>query len=152
MAYLGVDPGASGAAALVDSQGFTMDWVSFKETPADIWKFIKLYGPAVDLCVVERVGARPGNGASSMFKFGASYGQILGMLVAAEIRFVNHTPTKWQKRLGLIRPKLTRAEKKRVNKAKAQELFKGSPKIIHQNADAFLIAEYARRIDLGVME
>ena len=152
MAYLGIDPGKSGAIAIVDSDGFTMDWIGFHETQHDVSKFVKLYGPMIDFAIVERVGARPGNGASSMFVFGTFYGFGLGLLVHEGIAFEIHTPSKWQKRLGLIRPKMSRAEKKKVNKEAAQRIFKDAPKIVHRNADAFLIAEYARRYRLGVCD
>ncbi len=150
MAFLGIDPGKGGAIAMVDSDGFTMDWIGFCETPHDVCKFVKLYAPAVDFAILEKVWARPGNGASSSFKFGELYGFAFGLLTYAGIRFELHSPQKWQKKLGLIRSKMSNAEKKKVNKAAAQQLFLDSPKIIHKNADAFLIAEYARRIHLGV--
>jgi crossover junction endodeoxyribonuclease RuvC len=152
MAYLGIDPGKSGAIAMVDKHGMTMDWIGLHETQSDIWKFVKLYARAIDWAIVEKVGARPGNGLSSTWKFAQSYGAALAMLIAADIPHEQHSPVKWQRRMGLIRPKLTNAEKKKVNKAKAQEVFRNSINIIHRNADAFLIAEYARRIHLGVHE
>tara|TARA_R100000655_G_scaffold84070_1_gene123664 strand:+ start:57 stop:509 length:453 start_codon:yes stop_codon:yes gene_type:complete len=149
--YLGVDPGKSGAMALVDTAGFTHDWIGFHETPHDVAKWLKLFAPAIDFAVIEKVGARPGQGTASMFKFGEKYGFAIGLLVAINIKHEFHLPSRWQKKLGLIRPKMSNAEKKKVNKAAAQALFRDSPKIIHRNADAFLIAEYARRISLGVL-
>ena len=149
MAYLGIDPGKSGALALIGRDGLTLDWIGLNETEHDVAKFIELYRPMIDLAVLERVGARPGNGAASMFKFGQSYGFCIGLLTAAKIRYQIHTPTKWQRALGLVRPKLSRTEKKKINKSMAQRLFMGSPKITNRNADAFLLAEYARRIEHG---
>jgi len=150
MLFMGIDPGKSGAVAIVDEEGTAVGWIGLHETPHDVAAFMVECAPNITFGVLERVGARIGNSASSMFKFGTSYGFCIGALTFANIRFEIHTPSQWQKKLSLLRPKLTNAEKKRVNKERAQQLFVSAHKIIHRNADAFLIAEYARRLHLGV--
>lgn len=51
---------------------------------------------------IERVSAMPGQGVSSMFRFGEGYGAVQGILAAHEIptRFVG--PTEWKKPIGLV--------------------------------------------------
>ena len=79
-------------------------------------------------------------GVVSAFTFGRSYGFLRGLLAANGIKREDVTPQKWQAELG-CRSK----GDKNVTKAKAQELWPNE-KITHANADAMLIAEYARRM------
>jgi hypothetical protein len=51
--------------------------------------------------VVERVAPMPGQGVSSTFKFGASYGAVLGILGALKIRTALVIPTTWKKHFRL---------------------------------------------------
>ena len=58
--------------------------------------------PAANLfAVVEQVQAMPKQGSSSGFRFGASFGIILGVLGALEIPYVLVHPSKWKKAMGL---------------------------------------------------
>lgn len=138
MRFLGIDPGASGAIAILSLENpelvLTM---KLTETERDVWEFIKTSGAGC--AILERVGAFPGQGVSSTFKFGASFGFCRGLLIAAQIPFALITPGVWQKNLGC----LSKGDKN-VTKAKAQELFPAL-KVTHAIADAILIAEYNRR-------
>jgi len=73
-----------------------------------------------------------------------SFGFCQGMLVAARIRFELARPQKWQTALDC-----RTGGDKNISKARAQALFPGV-KVIHANADALLLAEFARRTDLGL--
>ena len=74
-----------------------------------------------------------------------NYGMLHGFLIAAQIRAIRVTPAVWARKLGRIDPKGTpKTEKKRRNKALAQELFPHAH-VTLQNCDAFLLAEYGRR-------
>ena len=87
----------------------------------------------------------PGQGVTSMFNFGKSYGNLEAFLVAAAIPFERVTPSVWQREFGLIKKKgETHTQKKNRHKSLAQELFP-SVKVTHAVADALLIAEYGRR-------
>lgn len=135
---LGVDPGKSGALALVDSLG-AIDVFKLDNTERDIWDCLKEWREKIDCAYIERVSAMPRQGVSSTFKFGTSYGFLRGILIASEIPFEAVTPAKWQRTLGC----LTKGDKN-VTKSKAQELFPNI-KITHAVADALLIAEYGVR-------
>ena len=54
------------------------------------------------------------------------------------------------KKMGLITRGIKGVEKKRIHKQRAQELFMNSKNITLTTADAFLLAEYARRLDRGM--
>lgn len=138
--YLGIDPGKSGALALVDCDGFAAGHYPLSATERDVWDWIVARAPTINAAVLERVHAFPGQGRTSIFTFGASYGFCRALLVAAELRFELASPAKWQRALG-CRSK----GDKRVTKAKAQELFPNVA-ITHAVADAYLLAEYARRM------
>lgn len=152
--FLGIDPGKSGAVALIN--GGDVHCVTFAKTsPADLiaWLDCENYDEQnrhfanIDFCVIEKVSASPQMGVTSAFTFGQWYGLAEGILVSLGIPFERVTPQKWQKEFGLIQrgKKLGDTEKKRQNKARCQELFPGV-KITNANADAILIAEYCRRV------
>jgi hypothetical protein len=84
----------------------------------------------------------PGQGVSSSFKFGMSYGSLRMALIAHSIPFESVTPQAWQKSLHC----LSGGDKNRT-KARAQQLFPNQ-KVTHATADSLLIAEYIRRVSL----
>ena len=142
--FLGIDPGKSGACALVDGNGRYRDAIRLSETPGEIVEFLRAYcDTGIDFCAIEKVHSRPGNSGRSMFTFGASFGFCLGMLVTLRIRYVLVTPSDW---MGSMKCR-TKGDKN-VTKIKAEQLFAADlppgKKIAHWNADALLLAEYAR--------
>jgi crossover junction endodeoxyribonuclease RuvC len=139
--YLGVDPGASGALALVDEHGGHVATCRLSETLADVAAWLEhrrgLHGIA--FATLERVGAFPGQGVSSMFKFGQSAGFLEGLLVALRIPYALVGPSVWQTKMNC-----RTGGDKNVSKAAAQRLWPHVA-ITHATADALLIAEYTRR-------
>lgn len=137
--HIGIDPGANGAIAFVlcdGSQVWKMEHA--KSTEHDLAAFLASFDDAV--AYIEQVHAMPKQGVSSTFKFGRSYGFMIGLLTAHKIPFREVTPRKWQSELGC----LSKGDKN-VTKAAAQRLFPDI-KVTHANADALLIAEYCRRV------
>jgi hypothetical protein len=67
---------------------------------ANLADLLREHGPYT-FAIVEQVGARPGQGVSSMFRFGQSYGTILGVIGALTIPVRHVSPAKWKKALGL---------------------------------------------------
>ena len=81
-------------------------------------------------------------GVVSAFTFGRGLGQLEGIITALGLPLERIAPQVWQKALGC----LSKGDKN-VTKRKAQELFP-SLKITHATADALLIAEYGRRVNI----
>ena len=52
--------------------------------------------------LIEAVSAMPGNGASSMFRFGESVGVVLGVCGALQLPVQWIRPTVWKKAAGLV--------------------------------------------------
>ena len=110
---LGVDPGLSGALALFDAGTGTIKDVI--DTPTHEIRGKRHIDPQglaqimdtwtvdgkIDLAIIEEVGAMPGQGVSSMFKFGTCYGVILGLCAAFFIPTVTVRPATWKKAMGL---------------------------------------------------
>jgi crossover junction endodeoxyribonuclease RuvC len=69
-----------------------------------------------DHVVVEKVTAMPGNGATSMFSFGRSFGLIEGIVGAYEIPATYVMPSVWTKGIG-------RGLGKDASRARACELY-----------------------------
>jgi crossover junction endodeoxyribonuclease RuvC len=55
----------------------------------------------VDHCVIEAASARPGQGVSSMFNFGRSYGIAIGVLSALGVPFTEVAAVSWKRTLGV---------------------------------------------------
>ncbi|POA83658.1 hypothetical protein C1882_18075 [Pseudomonas sp. FW305-E2] len=81
---LGIDPGLSGGLSIIDEQ-FNLiaciqmptcfvDGKKRRVDPRPVFDFIELHKP--ELAVVELVGARPGQGVTSMFSFGDAFGAV----------------------------------------------------------------------------
>ena len=137
--YMGIDPGYSGAVALVGPEGKFVDCVRLSETEHDVSEFISEYASDIEFAILEKVNAMPRQGVSSTFKFGTSYGFCRALLVCHRIRFETAPPGVWQKAMRC----LSKGDK-RVTKSAAQRLFP-EEKVVHATADSMLIAEYARR-------
>lgn len=120
MSALGIDPGASGALGLISQDGTTVLGIwDMPQIDKGVVSEVLLYGvivpevieaaanDPVTIAAVERVGAMPGNGGSSMFKFGTSYGLALGaaylVLGKSTGSLVNPTPPTWKRTHKLLK-------------------------------------------------
>lgn len=148
--FFGCDPGASGAVAVVTHDGAPHGWIAGDVTDRDLLDFLRvhLFGHVHPFAVLEEVGAKPritpggervSMGAKSAFTFGGSYRALAMALTALGIPFDRVLPATWQAAMRCR----TKGDK-RVSKARAQELLP-SERITHRNADAYLLAMYARQ-------
>ena len=144
LCIMGCDPGISGAIAFFFANAPHM--VSAEDMPvcagdvdaATLADRIKQMRP--DLAIIERVHAMPKQGVSSTFRFGQSYGTIIGVVVALQIpvRFV--TPGKWKRTFNLPADKeAARAMALQTWPARSK-LF--SRKRDHNRAEAALLAKF----------
>ena len=153
MIIIGIDPGLSGAIAILDDKKV----LSIFEMPVMaegkknkrqlnsaqlvniIRENIKKNEEAV--VVVEQVNAMPGQGVTSMFNFGQTFGAIKGVCAALELPIFFVRPSKWKKHFDLIN------SSKDSSRTKAIEMY---PLIAQQlskkkdvnKSDAILIARY----------
>jgi crossover junction endodeoxyribonuclease RuvC len=112
---LGIDPGLSGALAVVRDGRL----LSIHDMPAEpvgglgtvkrrvagaelAWLLRHLRGESDDLAaVVERVGAMPGQGVASTFSLGDTSGAIRGVLQSVGLRVEYVTPAAWKRALAV---------------------------------------------------
>lgn len=143
MIYIGIDPGKDGAMA------FLYD----KEPPVLMAYDSQIYRKALSIgtetlcrCCLERVGAMPGQGVTSMFKFGENYGFIQGLLTAYSIPYELVTPQKWKKEFQITGDKNSSiAVCKRLFPDVCLRRTDRCKKDHDGMAEALLMAEYARR-------
>jgi hypothetical protein len=145
-AYVGIDPGKTGAAALITDEG-TLDVLDYPGSPSLIVDRFRSWKLSYEIVMValEKVSARPGQGVVSMFTFGRNLGAWEGILSAFSIPFMMPTPRQWQK--GIIDPKAG-ADSKTRSLNTARRLFPDaslSLKKDHGRADALLLAFWAKR-------
>ena len=91
--------------------------------------------------IIEQVSAMPGQGVTSMFNFGQSFGILKGICSAMQLPMYFVRPAKWKKYFGLIN------SEKDASRTKAIEIFpyfssKLSKKKDSNKADAILIASF----------
>lgn len=149
---LAIDPGASGGLA-VSAFGKT-SCHALPATPGDRLELIRGFKQAADIenaeceCVLEQVGGFVGKGqpGSAMFKFGAGYGFLVGVVQALGIRLVLVRPQDWQKPFGLgtASDSTRKSQWKNKLKAEAQRRFPQLP-VTLATADALLILEWRLR-------
>ena len=106
MSVWGIDPGINGALVHFNPQEGEIDIhdmpimeVRGKKTisPNLVAQILRQHhSPAY----IERVGAMPGQGVTSMFNFGKGYGIVLGVLAGLEYPINTVTPLEWQKKLN----------------------------------------------------
>lgn len=153
---IGIDPGKDGAMAVLWPEfaspredgdlivrAVTFDKDVFRTTLEDVTR--NTYGRKV-VCVLEHVGAMPGQGSVSMFNFGQNFGWIQGVLDALGIPYELVRPQKWKKEFSCTSDKNTSIEVARrlfpnVD-LRRTERCKGPHDGI---CEALLMAEYARR-------
>lgn len=139
---IGIDPGASGGIAVID--GGSAVAYKMPNTVSGLCDLLESLPRG--LIIVESVAARPGQGVASMFKFGRSFGQIEGVLMALRLPHDFVSPQVWCKAFGLRRKRDESASAwKNRHKDVARRLYPDA-KITHWSADAILIAEYNRRV------
>ena len=141
--YIGIDPGKSGALALLTEDG-QCTVVPFHES-AYITILSAASGPA-SVCCLEKVGAMPGQGVVSMFNFGHNLGYIEGLLQAFDIPYQLVPPQTWKKEFCVTSDKNTSIEVCRKLFPHVSLLPTArSRKPSDGMAEAMLLAEYARR-------
>ena len=91
--------------------------------------------------IVEQVSAMPGQGVTSMFNFGQSFGVLKGICSAMQLSMFFVRPAKWKKYFGLIKTE------KDASRTKVIEIFpyissELSRKKDSNKADAVLIASF----------
>ena len=91
--------------------------------------------------VVEHVNAMPGQGVTSMFNFGQSFGVIKGICSALSVPIYFVRPMKWKKYFNLIKTNKD-ASRTKVIEAYPEISSKLSRKKDSNKADAILIARY----------
>lgn len=150
MIYIGVDPGKKGGYAVIDADGnvdvHPWDDEGFIERMRKCRSENGFYARKIVACV-EKVGARPGQGVTSMFSFGKSAGFIEGVLTALGIGYQLVPPMTWKREFSLIQAE------KRQSVETAKKLFPGVSLLPGARcrtesdgmAEALLMAEYARR-------
>ena len=155
MLIIGIDPGITGSICFFED-GKIIDVVEMPNMAegkknkkqvngAQIYHEISLRIKSLEKeeikVVIEQVSAMPGQGVTSMFNFGQSYGILKGMCSAMQLPMYFVRPAKWKKYFGLIN------SEKDASRTKAIEIFPYfssnlSKKKDSNKADAILIASY----------
>ena len=152
MILCGIDPGFSGAVALLDPGSWSLSVHDMPVLPGpkgktelDLRGLAGLLMPMDQdkrhIAAVERVSAMSGQGVSSVFRFGQSFGAIQ-MAVSAHGYEVHYpAPSQWKKHFGLSSDKDTSRLMAMQRFPDASKLF--SLKKHDGRAEAALLALYA---------
>ena len=155
MLIIGIDPGISGSICFFED-GKILDVVEMptmthgkknkrqvngSQVYNEISNRIKKVDKKDIKVIIEQVSAMPGQGVTSMFNFGQSFGILKGMCSAMKLPMYFVRPVKWKKYFNLIN------SEKDASRTKAIEIFPYyssnlSKKKDSNKADAILIASY----------
>ena len=155
MLIIGIDPGISGSICFLQD-GVILDvlempnmiegkknkkQVNGSQIFNEISEKIKNMDKKNIKVVIEHVTAMPGQGVTSMFNFGQSFGILKGICSAMQLSVYFIRPAKWKKYFNLIN------SEKDASRTKAIEIFPYyssnlSRKKDSNKADAILIASY----------
>lgn len=146
MIYIGIDPGKSGAMAVIyQALDDAVEIVPFDERDY----VSRLRDMSVSLvkakACLEHVGAMPGQGVTSMFNFGQNFGYIRGLLEAFQIPYELVRPQKWKKEFGISDKNSSVECCKRLFPGVSLRRTERCRKDDDNMAEALLMAEYARR-------
>jgi len=153
MIIFGIDPGVSGAISILENKRVVevfdmptmIDGKKNKKqiNGAQVTNIIKekLNQEKETIVVVEHVNAMPGQGVTSMFNFGQSFGVIKGICSALGLPIYFVRPTKWKKHFNLIKTNKD-ASRTKVIEVYPEISSKLSRKKDSNRADAILIARY----------
>ena len=153
MKILGIDPGLSGAIAILEDKKvvgiFDMPVMAEGKknkrqlNSAQLVNIIKenIGNNDETAVVVVQVNAMPGQGVTSMFNFGQTFGAIKGVCAALELPIFFVRPSKWKKHFELIN------SSKDSSRTKAIEMYpylsnQLSKKKDVNKSDAILIARF----------
>ena len=155
MLIIGIDPGISGSICFLE-EGRILDVIDMptmiegkknkkQVNGSQIYnEFLKMINKANNQnvrVVVEQVSAMPGQGVTSMFNFGQSFGILKGICSAMQLPIFFVRPAKWKKYFNLINTE------KDASRTRAIEIFPYfssnlSKKKDANKADAILIASF----------
>ena len=155
MLIIGIDPGISGSICFLE-EGRILDVIDMptmiegkknkkQVNGSQIYnEFLKMINKANNQnvrVVVEQVSAMPGQGVTSMFNFGQSFGIMKGICSAMQLPIYFVSPAKWKKYFNLINTE------KDASRTRAIEIFPYfssnlSKKKDANKADAILIASF----------
>ena len=155
MIIIGIDPGISGSICFFEN-GKVIDIVEMPNMAHgkknkrqvngaqiynEISSRIKNFNKKDIKVVIEQVSAMPGQGVTSMFNFGQSFGVLKGICSAMQLSMYFVRPAKWIKYFGLIKTE------KDASRTKVIEIFpyisaQLSKKKDSNKADAVLIASF----------
>ena len=155
MLIIGIDPGISGSICFLDN-GKILDVIEMpimtdgkknkkqvngSQVYNEISRRIKQFEKNQIRVVIEHVSAMPGQGVTSMFNFGQSFGILKGICTAMQLPMYFVRPTKWKKYFNLLN------SEKDASRTRAIEIFpyfssQLSRKKDSNKADAILIASF----------
>ncbi|WP_440920638.1 crossover junction endodeoxyribonuclease [Candidatus Pelagibacter sp.] len=155
MLIIGIDPGISGSICFLDN-GKILDVIEMpimtdgkknkkqvngSQVYNEISKRIKQLEKNQIRVVIEHVSAMPGQGVTSMFNFGQSFGILKGICTAMQLPMYFVRPAKWKKYFNLLN------SEKDASRTRAIEIFpyfssQLSRKKDSNKADAILIASF----------
>ena len=155
MLIIGIDPGISGAICFFE-EGQVKEIIDMPVMADGKKNKRQINGPQIYneilnrinklqkkdiIVVIEQVSAMPGQGVTSLFYFGESFGVIKGICSAMQLSMYFVRPAKWKKYFGLIKTE------KDASRTKVIEIFpyissQMSRKKDSNKADAVLIASF----------
>lgn len=155
MVYLGIDPGKTGALALIaGNDAYLVDWPGSEALmAAELQWLVDCFGIPT-LCVIEQQQAMPGDVGhmTSMAKLLTNYGVYLGVAAALQIPVRTVLPRRWK--AAYLPARAPKAASVTVASRLYPKAALRGPRggALDGRADALLLADYARKLHEGGMK
>lgn len=160
--YIGIDSGLTGAVALVDNTGKLVaildipimaknkatgkvkNYINAKQLWQDMKEVMSVKNQDMEV-YLETVNSMPGQGVSSVFSLGDTFGSIRAVCACLGLKTTFIAPAKWKKHYGI-------SSDKEVARALAINMFPNMAELFkrkkdHNRAEAALIARYGWEIN-----
>ena len=148
---LSIDPGLNGAWAVLGHGGEYLDMGELPRfqklvSAVELGSIFRMHQP--ESCVIEKVGAMPGQGVTSVFTFGCAYGVAIGVAGGSDTPLAFVSPARWKAHFRLT------GKPKDASRELAIRLYPGLARSLnlkrhHNRADALLLARFALDMEKG---
>tara|TARA_B100000242_G_scaffold275716_1_gene231012 strand:- start:80 stop:565 length:486 start_codon:yes stop_codon:yes gene_type:complete len=153
MIVIGIDPGLSGALAILENKRVlgifempVMPEGKKNKRQLNSAQLVNILRDNIKInneiaVVVEQVNAMPGQGVTSMFNFGQTFGAIKGVCAALNLPIYFVRPSKWKKHFELINSSKDSSRTKAIEMYPSLSAQLAKKKDVNKS-DAILIARF----------
>lgn len=155
MIYIGIDPGKDGAVCFLCPETGRATFIDIGGSVQDVFWQLQKLDPMDCRVVIERAQAFPGQGRSSAFNYGATWGALRAVCLTLGIPIIAEpTPVQWKDRVFPGKRPKDRAAQKTMARDLMRKLYPSTADELTRKkdadrAEAGLLAHYGLLMERG---